>query len=318
MRSNHRLCLIAGVTAFLLFPSATLLPLAIQDSQEALENRIGAEISDGRIDSAETEARRAVEQFPRSSQLRQLLGVALFKKGLNGEARAAFRRAIELDASVPQNHFNLALVELSEGHYADAVLPLETCVRLDPQNAEARLLLGRAYHNLNRTLPAIEQFKKALALQPGLPLAHYHLGYAYQSLGNRKTALEEFKMEVKRSPTFYESYWRAGNIELERGHFDAAEALFRKGVSLKAQAYQAHYGLARVLLARKQFQEAEGELKEALRSNPNNVEVHYALARAYQGLGKHEEAQREFQACTTLHARSEKRRSGIAGGPVPP
>lgn len=284
-----------------------------QDSQEAVEDRIRAEIRAGSIDAALGQAREAVGQFPDSSDLQQLLGVTLFKKGLNEEARTAFRRAIELDPSIPQNYYNLALVELSEARYADAVDPLETFLRLDPQNAQAHLFLGRAYHNLNRTLPAIEQFKKALALEPYLPLAHYHLGFADQSLGNLRDALDEYRKEIRNNPGFYDSYWLAGNIELEQGNLDAAEASFRKGISVKAQAFQAHYGLARVQLARKQFPAAEDELKKALEFSPDNVEIHYALARAYQQMGRKEDAQREYQLCATLNARRQKRQSGIAG-----
>lgn len=310
---RYSLQVVLFTTIICLVVSRAFLTLHAQDSEQALEDQISSKIQAGQIDAALDQVRMAVGEYPRSSLLYQLLGVALFKKGLNDEARSAFRRATELDPGVPQNYFNFALVELSESHYAQAVTLLETCLRLDPQNAQGHLLLGRAYHNLNRTLPAIEQFKKALVLQSDLPLAHYHLGYAYRSLGNLRPALEEFKMEVQNNPGFYESYWLAGNIELGQGNLEAAEALFRKGIRLKAQAFPAHYGLARVLLARKQFRDAEAELRKALESNPDNVEVHYALGRVYQQMGRAEEAQREYQLCAVINARNQKRRSGIAG-----
>jgi protein O-GlcNAc transferase len=296
------------------------LPASVraQDPQQALQDRIEAEIRAGRLDAALDQARLAVGQYPESPSLNQLLGATLFKKGLNEEARTAFRRAIDLDPSLPQNYYNLALVELSEHRYAQAVAPLETYLRLNPQDGQAHLFLGRAYHNLNRTLPAIEQFKKALSLDSDLPLAHYHLGYAYQSLGDLKAALEEYRKEIRINPAFYDSYWLAGNIELDQGNLDAAEAFFRKGVSLKEQAFQAHYGLARMQLAKKRYPNAEAEFKKALETSPDNVEVHYALARAYQQMGRKEDAKREYQLCVALHARGQKQRSGIAGTALRP
>jgi len=182
--------MILFVAGFSLASVREVIPAYAQDSEQSLEDGIRSKVEAGRIDAALDQARLAVGQYPNSSTLCQLLGVALFKKGLNEDARTAFRRAIELDPSIPQNHYNLALVNLSEKQYARAVGSLETFLRLDPDNPEAHLLLGRAYHNLNRTVSAIEQFKKALALAPQLPLAHYHLGYAYQSQGNRKPALD--------------------------------------------------------------------------------------------------------------------------------
>jgi Flp pilus assembly protein TadD len=113
-------------------------------SEEALVSQISSTIQAGRTDRAVTEARRAVAEYPQSSPLHQLLGAALFKKGMNAEARQAFHRAIELDPGVAQNHFNLALIDLSENKFAGAAKSLETHLRHEPGNAQARLLLGRA------------------------------------------------------------------------------------------------------------------------------------------------------------------------------
>ena len=197
---NSKYLAVAALACALIFTARA--PLRAQDALEDLEDRISAELQAGRIDDAIDTARLAVGQYPKSSQLYQYLGTALFKKGVNEDARTAFRRAIELDPTLPQNYYDLALVELSGKQYAQAVTPLEAYLHLDPQNAQAHLLLGRAYHNLNRTFPAIEQFKKALALNSELPLAHYHLGYAYQSLGKLDDALAEFKQEIAFNPRF--------------------------------------------------------------------------------------------------------------------
>src|SRR5437763_4585235 len=158
--------MILFVGGFSLASGHEVIPAHAQDSEQSLEDGIRDKVKAGRIDAALDQARLAVGQYPNSSTLYQLLGAALFKKGLDEDARTAFRRAVELDPSAPQNYYNLALVNLSEKQYARAVGPLETFLRLDPNNAEAHLLLGRAYHNLNRTVPALEQFKKALTLAP--------------------------------------------------------------------------------------------------------------------------------------------------------
>ena len=284
-----------------------------QASEDALRDEIAAKLQAGQTKAAVEQAKVAVEQYPRSPFLYQLLGAGLFKQGVDEEARKAFGRAIELDPSVPQTYFDLALVTLSEKRYGDAAAALETYLHLNPGDARAHMLLGRAYHNLNRTMPAIQQFHRALLLAPSLPLAHYHLGYAYQSQGNSKAALEEFLKEIENNPGFYDSYFLAGDIELNQGHLQRAEELFRKGIGVKPAAYQAHYGLARVMLQNKQPQEAVTELKKALENVPKKVEIHYALARAYQQMGEKDEAQREFQICAGLHEQSQKTNSGIAG-----
>jgi tetratricopeptide (TPR) repeat protein len=286
--------------------------LQAQESENSVADQVQADIQAGHLDAALDKAQIAVGQYPHSSDLQQLLGIALFKKGLNQDALLAFRRAIECDPSVPQNYFDVALVDLADNRYPDAAKNLETSTRLDPTNAEAHLLLGRAYHNQNQTLPAIAQFQQALALNSTLPLAHYHLGFAYQSLGKLEAALAEYNQEIQINPRYPDVRWLAGNIELKHGNLAAAKKLFREGVELKPQAFEPHYGLGQVDIAEKHFEEAEEELLTALRCNPHRVEVHFTLARAYQQLGKKEAAEHEFHICATMHAQEENR-SGIAG-----
>ncbi len=292
---------------------AARVRLYAQASEAAYEDRIAAELSSGRLEDAIADARRAAALYPRSSAIQQMLGAGLFKKGQKDAARVAFRRAIELDPKIPDNYYDLALLELSDNRLGDAARLLEKYLTLKPDNAQAHLLLGRAEHNLNETIPAIAQFKKALELAPDLPLAHYHLGFAYQSQGDLKPALEEFKKEIEINPTFYDSYWLAGEIELEQGNLDGAAELYRRALALRSGGFEGHYGLARVLMGQKKWTEAEGELQKAVSIRPNNVEAHYALARTYAALGKKDDAAHEFKIVADLHARQPSTGSGIAG-----
>ena len=297
-----------------LFVNVQAGPVIPQSAQESdLQDQIQAKVAANQLEVALQLAHLAVGRHPDSSPMQQLLGVVLFKKGANEEARSAFHRAIELDASIPENYYDLALVDLSEKQYARAAPSLEAYLRLEPRNAEAHVLLGRAYHNLNQTAPAIEQFKKAIVIEPQLPLTHYHLGYAYQSQGNLEGALEEFKKEIEHNPNFYDSYWLAGNIQLRQGNSDAAAELFGKGIHLNSRSWQAHYGLGQVFAMKNQWSAAEAELKKALQASPDNVGVHYTLARLYQQTGRKDDAQREFGLCNRLNAQRQRGGSGIAG-----
>jgi len=292
--------------------------LRAQESEDSLVDQVASDLDSGRLDAALAKAQIGVGQYPHSSHLQQLLGVVLFKKGDNADARTAFRHAIEYDPTVPQNYFDLALVDLADKRYPAAAKELESYLRLDPMNARAHLLLGRAYHNENQTASAIEQFKKALSLDPALPLAHYHLGFAYQSMGNLQAALDQFYVEIRLNPDFPTAHWLAGNIELEHGKLPEAEKLFQEAIQLSPRAYQPHYGLARAFAEQKEFHSAQDEFTLALNYDPDNPEIHYSLARLYQQMGDKEAAGREFAVCARLHATQEKQVSGIAGASSQP
>jgi superkiller protein 3 len=256
------------------------------------------------LQSAIQDARRGIQQYPGSVALYQLLGGALFRSGASQDARAAFQKAIDLAPQEPLNYFNLARVDLSLNRFDDVVMSLTTFLKSDPRDAEAHVLLGRAYHNLNKTLLGIEQFQAGLAIDDRLPLAHFHLGYALLSLGNSEAALVEFRKEMAISPGFDTPHWMAGDIEVGRGNLKAAEDLYRKAVALNPRVFQPHYGLGRVLSRSFRPTEAETEFQTALQYSPGSVETHYALGRLYQQMGKPHEAQKQFQIVSDLHSQA--------------
>ncbi len=106
--------------------------------------------------------------------------------------------------------------------------PLKDFIRLQPRDARGYLLLGRAYLNRSLTLEAMPEIRKALALDPQLPLAHHDLGLAPMTLCKNAEALGEFRQEIQVNPSFAGAYWRAGTIELEHGRLPEAEEFLRR------------------------------------------------------------------------------------------
>ena len=276
------------------------LPLRAQDTESGLTQEIGWEISTGHIRSALADARRAVLEFPQSAILMHLLAVAESKDGLEDAARKSFGKSIRLDPTIPQNYYDLALLDMQVDDYADATAMIQTYLQITPQNAKAHLMLGIAYRKQGKNQLAITQLKQAIAASPDLPLAHYNLGKIYQSQGDNRDALGEFRDELGVNPQFYDVYWSAGNAELAEKHYKSAKALFSRGTELEPLAYQAYLGLARLYLAQNQLPKAESELETVIALAPQNIEAHTMLAGVYTKLGKTLEAKREELVVETL------------------
>jgi tetratricopeptide (TPR) repeat protein len=283
---------------------APTLPLRAQDKQSDLIHQIGWEISTGNIRPALADARRAVDEFPDSAVLMHLLAAAESKNGLQDEARKSFHKSIQLDHTIPQNYYDLALLDMQAGYYVEATRMLKTFIGLSPQNAKAYLMLGIAYRKQDQDALAIQQLKQALAITPGLPLVHYNLGRIYASQGNNEAALDEYRDELGVNPQFYDVYWSAGEAEIAVKKLDAAEALFSRATKIKPLAYQGYYGLARVYMIRKQLHKAEAELNTVIALAPGNIDGHSMLADVYTRLGKTLEAKREELVVETLKSQA--------------
>lgn len=279
--------------------------LFCQDAETDLIHHIGWDLEAGRNDAALAEARQGVTQYPASAILWHLLGVAQSKKGLKEKARQSFLSAIRIDPTIPQDYYDLGILDMQTGRYDEAATMLKTYAGVNPQNGKAHLLLGMAYQAQNHPGRAIEEFNKAVELSPDLALAHYYLGTAEERQGNSKAALAQYQMELKINPGFYDVYWKAGNLQLGLRDFKAAEDLFRRGIALRPLHYEAYFGLAKVFLAQQDYAQAASQLEMVIALEPQDIEAHEMLGGVYEKLGKTMEAKREELVVETLRSENE-------------
>jgi Flp pilus assembly protein TadD len=108
-------------------------------------------------------------------------GLALRKEGRNEEAATAFRKAVEL--GVPDAHLLLGILLREAGDRAGAEKEYREAERVNPNNGQVLLEVGRALMN-NGDLPgALARLKRAAELMPSAPQAQYQLGILYRRMG---------------------------------------------------------------------------------------------------------------------------------------
>jgi tetratricopeptide (TPR) repeat protein len=95
-------------------------------------------------------------------------GIALASTRQYAEAKAAFRRALEIDPANAPAERNLAAVLLGDRDFDEALAHAQRAVALQPENAGSHELLGRIWLSFGRLNEAEEQFNRALSLDPSL------------------------------------------------------------------------------------------------------------------------------------------------------
>src|SRR5213593_2274863 len=106
-----------------------------------------------------------------------------------GEARDAYRRALELDAHHADAHVNLGRLLHEQGLVQEAERHYRLALQERPEHATAAFNLGIALEDLDRPSDAIEAYRAALAVEPRLADAHYNVARLYERLGKKAAAL---------------------------------------------------------------------------------------------------------------------------------
>ena len=158
-----------------------------QDVQPVLQA-----LNSGQLALAESTSKRLLKQFPKSFVLYNLYGNALAGQNKSMEAVASFRKALEIDSSVAEIHFNVAIL----------------------------------LTNLNRTEEAISSYKKTVKLKPSLTDAHYNLGTALQSQGEFEQAAVSYQQAIDLEPGFFEAIVNLGVVLQEQSRLAESNELY--------------------------------------------------------------------------------------------
>ena len=181
-------------------------------------------------------------------------------------------------------------------------------------NAEVLEIQGK-FHE------AGEEYRKVLALNPGLGGIHYELGRLLL-VGDRgpntlPEAQHEFEEELKNDPGN-----AAPEYELGARQWNDAIGHFERAAELDPQFAEALIGLGKSLVSAGRVQEAVAALERAVKLDPANPNAHYQLSFAYRRLGRDQEAAKELSAYRETHDKfagtMQRIRMGIIGNIAQP
>lgn len=101
------------------------------------------------------------------AQAHNNLGIILKRKGLQTEAVAEYKKAIELEPGYDSPYFNLGLLYFEKGDNKEAVDLFERALRVNPRFIKAHNYLGKAYMREGKKEEALSHWQASLAIDPG-------------------------------------------------------------------------------------------------------------------------------------------------------
>jgi tetratricopeptide (TPR) repeat protein len=191
----------------------------------------------------------------------------------------------------------------AEGH-------LRRAAALAPGDAEARLNLGRALHNLSRFTEAVAEFDYVIENAPNLELAHFHRGLARYSMGEFDAAAADLGVEIERNPDYAPSFWIRGQARAAVGAWQKALEDLDLAVRSMPDHPKAHHARGRCLSQLGRSQEAEAAFRRAMELDPADPAPVHSLVRLLLQGGRQEEAQPLAARAAEL---SRKQRSAAPG-----
>jgi TolB-like protein/Tfp pilus assembly protein PilF len=148
-------------------------------------------------------------------------------------ARAAARKAVELDDTLAEAHTSLAYVFFVDFENAQSIKEFERAIFLNPNYAMAHHWYGSVLLNaLGRFDQGIAEVKRALELDPVSPIFSVSLGAVYTRARRYDEAIAQLRDTVEMHPEFYWAHRFLGWALELKGATGQAMAEYRKAFEL--------------------------------------------------------------------------------------
>lgn len=259
----------------------------------------------------------AIGNNPRSAGAHHMLGKSYFMLGDFGKSTVELKTALELTPKDYDVAYTLGLAYLKQHQFAPAHQIYERMVKQFGDRAQLRIIFGRGYRETGFLAEAIEEFKKAVALEPHFPRAHYYLGLTYllkDGAARLPDAEREFKIELDSHPEEFFANYYLGIVHVIDRKWDLAIPLLQKAVRIQPANSDPYFYLGQAYQGTERYPEAIEVLRKSIALNPelshNDYQVataHYRLGQSLLKVGQREEADKELQLAAELKSKSLKR-----------
>ena len=282
------------------------------DVVQVLE-QVATLIGNDQLAQAEKELTTVLRVAPNLPAALNLMGSVRAKQGRLVEAETLFLRAVQNDKTYTGARMNLAQLYLLKRAPEKAIPQLNEVLALEPENLEARVILGDAYLATNDLQKAEENYLAALdnkldnagalfglaqisrlkgemreasiylnrvgtlAVDSKSPDFLYQVGLEAMRVGMFDESKQMLERAVELKPKEPSYLLALGIAWLRKGDLFEAEKLFRHVLELQPNNPQGQLHLGYVLLNQKKYAEARTWLEKSARTSTPIPEVFYYL-----------------------------------------
>ena len=287
------------------------------DSEEVLIDLAIAYFDAEQYEKALEPLSKALAANPQSASAHQMLGKSHFMVGEFDKAAGELQTALRITPNDNDIAYTLGLAYLKQHQLPLAQQIYGRMLAQLGDRPQLHIVFGRAYRETGFLVEAIDEFKKAVALDAGFPRAHYYLGLTYllkDGASRLPDAEHEFKIELNSHPDEFFANYYLGIVYLMDRKWEAAIGFLQKAILIQPANPDPYFHLGQAYQATEKYTEAIEVLRKSIALNPslghNDYQVataHYRLGQSLLKAGQNEAGQKELQIAADLKSKSLQR-----------
>jgi len=217
------------------------------------------------------------------------------------QAQSYCNRAIELSEKLaPPVHVTLGIIYRNTGKYEEAIEEFQKALQLDPENSDAYRELAGAFEKFGRLEEAEAAYKKAIELKPDYWAGHSHLGAYYYYQARYSEAEKMWRKVTELTPDNVRGYYNLGALYQLMDRRDLAITMLKRSIDIKP-SWVAASNLGTLYFMEGNYTLAMRMFEKAIELGVNNYTAWGNLADTYRYTpGYQEEAKEAYQKAIKL------------------
>jgi tetratricopeptide (TPR) repeat protein len=177
-----------------------------------------------------------------------------------------------------------------KGQLDEAIQDYNKAIILNPNFALSYKNRGTAYTKLGNYQQAIEDYIMAVTLNPQDIGSYNNLGLIYGNLGRHQLAINYYNRAIILNPDFAPSYINRGNSYLQLGNYQKTLEDYSKAIIINPYSAIAYFNRAVVYEKMNNFTQAIKDYDKAIELNPEYAYAYSNRGSVYERLGNYQEA----------------------------
>lgn len=165
--------------------------------------------------------------------------------------------------------------------WRDEVTLWNDAVKKSPQKVRPYNNRGRAYGNKGEYEKAMNDFRRAIEINPRCAEAYYNLGLVYALKRNDDRAIENYDKAIALYPNYAAAYNNRGLVLTNKKEFDRAIADYDQALHIAPHSSEVYYNRGLAFFYKQDYERAIADYSQALILNPRYGNAYHNRAVAY-------------------------------------
>ncbi len=187
-----------------------------------------------------------------------------------------------------------------EGKLDEAIQEYCKAIAVDPDYAEPYISRGILYGNQGKYKSSIEDFSEAIRCDSSLYHAYYNRALSHHNLTHWIEAVNDYSTAIELDPEYAPAYNNRGNSYSVLGQYERAIQDYDKVIELDPNDANAYYNRGNNFSKLKQYEQAIQNYDKVIELDTNYAAAYNNRGNSYVDLGQHERAIQDYDKVIEL------------------